>query len=194
MNDVTLTEADKSEVLRYLGYKGGEIDEKTKDDIDECIQIANEFKDVRFVWRLFDMVKEESSISFADTNVTLYSKVLSGHLKDSKKAVLGAVTLGGRFDEEINRLMISNPSKGVILNSCAITLVEKAADELEKEIMESCRVEKLTPRFSPGYGDLSIESQTDFINLLDTERKIGVRLNRNMMMNPTKSVTFIVGL
>ena len=46
---VYLDDSDLSEILRYLGYRGGELDEKTKDDISECIRIINDCADVRMV-------------------------------------------------------------------------------------------------------------------------------------------------
>ena len=51
-----------------------------------------------------------------------------------------------------------------------------------------------TPRFSPGYGDLPLETQRDVFRLLDCERKIGVWLNESLLMTPSKSVTAIFGL
>ena len=52
----------------------------------------------------------------------------------------------------------------------------------------------LRPRFSAGYGDLSIELQRDIMRALDCGRKIGVTLNESLLMSPSKSVTAIVGI
>ena len=52
----------------------------------------------------------------------------------------------------------------------------------------------LKPRFSPGYGDLSLETQKDIFIILDCPRKIGVTLNESFLMSPSKSVTAFVGI
>ena len=49
------------------------------------------------------------------------------------------------------------------------------------------------PRFSPGYGDLSLEVQKEIFSLLDCPRKIGVSLGDSLLMTPSKSVTAIIG-
>ena len=52
----------------------------------------------------------------------------------------------------------------------------------------------MTFRFSPGYGDYPIELQKDFLRILDAQRKIGLTVNDNFMLVPTKSVTAVLGL
>jgi cobalamin-dependent methionine synthase I len=52
----------------------------------------------------------------------------------------------------------------------------------------------LRPRFSPGYGDLPLELQTNLFKVLDCQHFIGLTLNDSMLMSPSKSVTAIVGL
>ena len=49
-------------------------------------------------------------------------------------------------------------------------------------------------RFSPGYGDLPIEVQKDFLPLLDAERRLGITLSESCLMAPSKSVTAIIGV
>lgn len=191
---VYLDDSDLSEILRYLGYRGGELDEKTKDDISECIRIINDCADARMVWRLFALQDLEGVLTLRDTYVKLPGESIRKHLNGASEAVLLAVTLGSALDGEVNRLMVTNPAKGVVLNACGVALVEKAADALQSEIDEKLNGPKTGVRFSPGYGDLPLSLQEDFIALLDTERKIGVRLNPNMLMNPTKSITAIAAL
>jgi len=48
-------------------------------------------------------------------------------------------------------------------------------------------------RFSPGYGDLSLENQKLFFKALELE-KMGMKLTESLMMFPEKSVTAIAGV
>ena len=52
----------------------------------------------------------------------------------------------------------------------------------------------LTTRYSPGYGDLPIGIQRNFIRLLDTVRRIGLNVSDSGIMIPRKSVTAIIGI
>ena len=52
----------------------------------------------------------------------------------------------------------------------------------------------LRPRFSAGYGDLSLSVQKDIFSVLDCARKIGLTLNDSLIMSPSKSVTAVVGI
>ena len=49
-------------------------------------------------------------------------------------------------------------------------------------------------RYSPGYGDLSLESQKQVFALLNPPKYIGVTLNDSLLMSPSKSVTGIIGI
>ena len=51
-----------------------------------------------------------------------------------------------------------------------------------------------TWRFSPGYGDLPLVCQRDFLGLLDAPRQIGLTLTPQLMMVPEKSVSAIIGV
>ena len=51
----------------------------------------------------------------------------------------------------------------------------------------------MRPRFSPGYGDVSLEVQKDFFRLLPCQR-IGLTLMDTLIMSPEKSVTAFIGI
>ncbi len=50
------------------------------------------------------------------------------------------------------------------------------------------------PRFSPGYGDLTLLAQKDIFAVLDCGKRIGLTLNDSLLMSPSKSVTAFVGI
>ena len=52
----------------------------------------------------------------------------------------------------------------------------------------------LRPRFSPGYGDFSIEHQYYITRMIDSAKTIGLTITDSLMMTPTKSVTAVIGL
>jgi cobalamin-dependent methionine synthase I len=53
---------------------------------------------------------------------------------------------------------------------------------------------RLVSRYSPGYGDLPLEMQREIIRALDCGRTIGVTLTESLLMQPSKSVTAVIGM
>ena len=53
---------------------------------------------------------------------------------------------------------------------------------------------QLLSRYSPGYGDLALESQREFFRVLNVTKTIGVSLTEGCLMVPTKSVTAFIGM
>ncbi|MCR4727950.1 MAG: hypothetical protein K5796_04785 [Lachnospiraceae bacterium] len=192
--NIELDESDKKEILRYLGYRGTELPSRIEGDLLRAMDLTNEMIRPGAVWKLFNLEYSEDGIVLAGTSCILKGESIRKHLKEADRCALLCVTLGRDFDEEVERLMVKNPGLGVIVNACGIQAVEKLADALQLEINERLAPQKTGVRFSPGYGDLPLETQGDFIRILNTEKTVGVRLNENYLMNPMKSVTAICGI
>ncbi len=128
--------------------------------------------------------------------VCLEGEDIKNHLKNCQEVYLMCATIGVKMDRLIRTKMVREPDAGVVFDACGIQAVEQLADMVEKEIETIVSEEgfHLTWRYSPGYGDLPLESQRDFIRLLDTHRRIGVSLSDSFLMSPSKSVTAILGV
>jgi len=193
--EVLLTKDDESEILRYLGYRGSEYGDEISNRMDKCIEIANKIANIRYTYKLFDLVYQDDGIEVVGGAFKLTGDSIRKHLKGAKRAAFMCVTLGRDFDSEIEKMMILDPAAGVILNAAGIAFIEKAADSLQKLIDETLSDGYHTGvRFSPGYGDLPLESQSDFIRILNAEKYAGVRLNASFLMSPVKSVTAIAAI
>ncbi len=190
---VKLDDSDRKEVLRYLGYRGSEITDVVEKKLEAAFNICNKIINVRQVWKLYSIRESKEGITLEEADCVLYGESLKKLLKGLNEAILFCVTIGIDFDREVEKQMIKDPTLGVCLNACGIAAIEKACDNLQLEVEKELG-KKTTTRFSPGYGDLPLESQRDFIRLLNTEKIAGVRLNENNLMNPLKSVTAIAGL
>ena len=70
-------------------------------------------------------------------------------------------------------------------------LGEDYSDELAREAETEgfC----LHPRYSPGYGDFSLDHQQDVIALLGAGKELGITLTEGALMAPGKSVTALIG-
>ena len=188
-------EEDKKEILRYCGYRRGvELTDLTDELIAKGIEDTNACAKIRSFWRLFDIKEVIEGVLLEGTDVVLRGEAIKRHLRGDKQAVLMCITIGADFDREVKKVMLSDAARGMILNSCGVTLVEKACDALQKEIDRALTGGHTGLRFSPGYADLPLEQQTDFVKLLDMPKTAGIRLNSSFLMNPEKSVTAVAGV
>ena len=133
------------------------------------------------------------------------SEKLRKNLEGCRKAVLFASTIGSGIDRLIRRYEKADPGMGLLLQGLGAERVESLCDAFNEEVEEAASKlrnnadgtaeKKVTHfRFSPGYGDLPIEVQREFLPLLDAERRLGITLSASCLMAPSKSVTAIIGI
>lgn len=190
---------DKKEILRYLGYRSKQ--ELTTEMDAQILQLMEEIKHVavpRYTFLIFPCRSNETekSIQVVGTDLILEGKAIYNHLKNANKVALLAATLGIEVERQIRKYELTDMSKALILDACCVEYIEKICDlaecEIEKEVINEHLV--LNRRFSPGYGDLPIETQAKFLAVTDATKRVGINLNDSFLMIPRKSVTAIIGL
>ena len=186
---------DFKEVARYLGYSRTVSPDQDVSGLME--KAADEMAAImkpQAVFEVFDLtVGLESELSFAD--VSLHSRDLSRNLAGCSKVALLAATLGPQVDALIRRHSSTDPVFASILQATGPMYIEELVDLVNEEIRKIAASQglKTKPRYSPGYGDVSLEVQKDFFRLLPCTR-IGLTLMDTLIMAPEKSVTAFVGL
>lgn len=195
MGDLKL-QINKNEVLRYLGYKGQDIDENIVNLIEECREEIKKIITPRFMYEYKDIIQLDEAIEVVNTKLILSGKDIKEHLKDSKKCVLMAVTLGNDVERKTRLYEKINLTKALILDACATTAVEEVCDYVERIVKEKAILNNkdITFRYSPGYGDLPLDVQSSFLRALDAQKKIGLTVSENNLLFPRKSVTAIIGI
>jgi hypothetical protein len=189
-------EINKEEVLRYLGYKGQEIDGNMNQMIDECREEIKKIISPRVIYEYKDIKQLDEGVEVINTSLILIGKDIREHLKNSKKCVLMAVTLGNEVEKKTRLYEKTNLTKALILDACATTAVEEVCDAVEKTVKEKAILDgmDITFRYSPGYGDLPLDVQNTFLRALDAQKKIGLTVSENNLLFPRKSVTAIIGI
>ena len=197
-NIISSVSVDKSEVLRYLGHNGQEIDNDLNFKINQCIKETKNEIDTKYVYQIYDIKKDLNlnTVQFENTNLILKSKDISELLRDCDKCVLMCATLGFNIEKNIRRYSYNNLTKGIIIDACATTSIEEVCDLVQDSILDKVAKEgkSLTMRYSPGYGDLDISANRDILNVLDAHRKIGVTVTNTGIMIPRKSVVALIGI
>lgn len=187
---------NREEILRYLGYKDSGITPQIEKLLDRCESETLKIIQPKYIYKRFPVTHELSGICVGETGFVLTGEDIREHLKNCNEIFLLGVTAGIELDRKIRRYMVTEPDIGVVLDSCGIQAVEQIADMAEQEI-EACVSSEgyhLTWRFSPGYGDLPLDTQKELVQVLDMHRKIGVSLTDSCLMVPSKSVTAILGI
>lgn len=178
-----------NEVLLYLGYQGGEVPEEVADSISECSSLLLRTARPYLTYRVFPLAPE------TPLPIQLEGEDIRRHLTDCTRAVFLAATLGPEVETLLMRTQVMDMARALILDSCASTAIENVCDNFESDLRRQVEEEGqfLTDRFSPGYGDLPISTQSAFCELLDTRRRIGLTVSQSGIMIPRKSVTAVLG-
>lgn len=179
----------RKEILRYAGCN--ENDEKISDLIDECLNKLGSKLDFKVCYDEFSVNIDNSICDFG--SFAFKSDSLAKNLENCKKVIIFAATIGVEIDRLIIKYSNIAPSKALIFQAIGTERIETLCDRFCDDIKSKTNL-NLRPRFSPGYGDLPLEVQKNIFSVLDCTKKIGIFLNQNLLMLPTKSVTAIVGL
>ena len=188
---------NKKEALLYMGYRGIEIPDSLDKMIDDCLDETLQLMEPRAVIRHYKLDKSDNKgIKIIGTNIMLTGESIRKHLIYSDEIFLFSTTVGNEIEKNIRKNMASDPARGVILDSCGSVAVEAVTQAAEDECSAAAAKAGLniTWRFGPGYGDLPIDIQRDIIRELDATTKIGVTVNLDSLLSPSKSETAIIGL
>ncbi len=182
-----MSDINKAEVMRYMGVRN--TDESINALIESCVDECRDVFDFKLCYEEFDIFIKDGTVDFGFTSVK--SKSLAKNLDGCKKAIISVATVGLAIDRLIHRYVRIAPSKSVCLQAIGTERIEALCDSFEMILTQKYEVH---PRFSPGYGDLSLSMQKDIFAFFDCPKLQGVTLNESLLMSPSKSVTAITGI
>ena len=178
------------EILRYLGCPK-QPDDQTRQLIDSCVSEAESAFGFKLCYAEYDLKILNEVCDLGDFK--LCSDSLKKLLDGCERVIVFAATIGVGIDRLITRYSDISPSRAVVFDALGSERIEALCDSFCRGYEQKNGV-CLTPRFSPGYGDLPLYTQKDIFLHLDCPKNIGVTLNESLLMSPTKSVTAIAGI
>jgi len=184
---------DKNEVKRYMRIHG------QYDGIDKLIdslsQKALSALCPKSVVNRFDIEHTTNGISLVGTNVCFCGNLIKKVFAGCDEIYLFAATLTLQSETLIKQSFAKSAVDGVVCDSVLTTMIESYCDDVEETIAKKIEGEgkTATKRISCGYGDFSISSQKDILDLLGAKKFLGIQLNQNNMMYPNKTVTAVIG-
>lgn len=180
----------KTNINEIIRYGKGSDEGVVNEILSECLPKLS----YKVCYSIFDAKKDGDmlDLGFIKTD----SKSLMKNLDGCSKIILFGATIGIEFDRLMQKYMVLSPSKAYVLQAIGTERIESLCDAFCADMEnEFAKEEKhLRPRFSAGYGDLSLSVQKDIFSVLDCARKIGLTLNDSLIMSPSKSVTAVVGI
>jgi hypothetical protein len=185
-------------ILYRLGYKNRktQLNKFEKKKIDIFIKEGFDLCEKKMVYRIYKkFLVAENKIKLSK-NAIIKSKDIYNLLKNSSELVLMAATVGKKIIESRDfEIKQGNAAKAIIFDAVASEVVDSLLDWFEKYFGTQIRRENkfLTRRFSPGYGDLKLETQKIFYSLLNL-KKLNVKITKKFILLPEKTVTAISGI
>lgn len=191
---LSFTEPDinKREIMRYMSSLGG--GDEIIELIDECLAEALATLQYKVCYAVLSAETNGDTIALPCGQIE--SKNLARNLGGCDKAIVFAATIGVGIDRLISKYSRLSPTKALCFQAIGAERVEALCDEFCEKMKSEYEKngERLKPRFSPGYGDLPLETQKMIFALLDCPKRIGVTLGDTLLMSPSKSVTAFVGI
>ncbi len=118
-------------------------------------------------------------------------------LINQQQVVILAATIGQKLETKVAALFDQEElTKATILDAIGSVAAEETANQLTtliRQQAEELRLPYLTMRFSPGYGDLSLEVQPKLLELANGQ-ELGITANDSYLLSPQKSITALLGL
>ncbi len=194
MIELIFAKADEIEISQnaieeYLGYFGAKITPEIEPIIEECKKEFLECVDYKACITQVDCCEKDGKICLGFMQSE--SKSLTGNLKNCETAFVFAATTGVAVQRLIAKNSLLSPVKGMVTDSIGSAAIEAFCDYINRKVGD---VDYLRPRFSPGYGDLTLDCQQIILDRLEAKKHIGLALTESGMLTPVKSVTAIIGL
>lgn len=182
------------ETLRYLGYKNQAADPAVMELIEGSWDDLERAASPKSFYREYGLTVNGEHIDAGVFQTD--SRSLARNLKGCERVILLAASLGASVDVLIQRYSKLQMSRAVVLQAAAAASLEDYCDAVNEKLKEDYLKKGLylRPRFSPGYGDFSLECQKAILQSLEAAKRVGVTLTDSLLMAPSKSVTAVIGV
>ncbi|MBQ9898627.1 MAG: 5-methyltetrahydrofolate--homocysteine methyltransferase [Ruminococcus sp.] len=188
-----LSGVDRALAARYMGVRG-EPDDAVRGLVERAEKLVCETVSPKYVHRETDVTITPEGVKLGCMERLLTGNAIREHLQGCTRAVLLAATLSAEADKLIRQAGVRDMAQALAVDCVCSAAIEQVCDRAEEEIFAEIRAPFRTWRFSPGYGDLPIDLQADFLAALNAQRRIGLTATAESLLIPSKSVTALIGI
>jgi len=187
-----------SDVESLLGYNETSEREMIQNLIEESIQEAAGYCNIRAEYRIFKNVvldDRNKAIIINDVKFDVH-KIIFNQMKKSESVAVYVSTAGAGIGERSREIMMGgDPLKGYILDIIGSLTVDAASDLMQNDLAASLGQSgiKITNRYSPGHCGWSVAEQHKLFGLLP-DNFCGISLSESALMDPIKSTSGFIGI
>lgn len=185
-------------VFRRLGYPPGhQIEPGMRQMIDAEIESSEPLFRFQGIYTILRIASRNAmKLTFQDSLFAVESVQVAKMLNGADRVAVFMVTIGDALERRVKELFdAQEPTRAFILDAIGSETVDALADYMHRQALsgiaknERCKV---TPRFSPGYGDWKLTIQSELHRVCQGNR-IGISITESSLMLPRKSVSAILG-
>lgn len=201
MLKILTVEVPYNKLLARLGYlqTKTKLDEKTAGLIRENLNLAQK------------LVKPQTAVAFENITISggkvsneilfengykIRSSNLIALLRDCFKVYGISVTIGGLLERRRDAFLKKKETFNALISDAVGSVAAEETIDLVNAQIKSYEEKNgniLTRRYSPGYGDWSLEDNKHFLDWIGAKH-IGIKLNEFCQMNPEKSISALIGV
>ena len=190
-------EIDKEQVCHYIGYEGNHsLSARISSLIDDYAEHAHHLINPLHSYVIKNVEWARGSMSLIEDSTIFKSQVIAQLLEHCNQVAILLVTIGKYLEETASKLARDGLMlQATVLDAIGSNAVEQVADAVQGKINEVAQTKGfyISRRFSPGYCDWNIGQQRMIFRDL-TGNTVGVRLTRECLMIPQKSISGIIGI
>lgn len=161
--------------------------------MDECEIGLKKSAQPRFVWRLFDVCRDEG-LTLGGCGFQLVGEDIARHLSGCDKAAVTAVTLSAGVDRYLRQQTLLDGIHGLAADAMASVMVEQISEQARTDILNNVTGYNATWCYAAGYGDFPLDMLPKLLECVDASRKIGLSCTATDMLTPQKSIVGVIGL
>jgi hypothetical protein len=185
------------DLLGPLGYKNSEdvqpeIMDKIVSEVDRCYELMKG----KAIYACWEFNRPDKSDIIKINGITIEDKTFAASLEGATVLAVAICTIGPEIDSLIDESFACGDFLlGMIADIVGNRAVENVAHKCGTFICTDARDLGLSTakQISPGYGKWDTSGQRPVFSMLDPS-PIGISLNDHCMMEPKKSISFVVPL
>ncbi len=126
----------------------------------------------------------------------LVGEDIKKHLYGCCGFVIFAVTLSPAVDRLIKKYTVTDKAFAVVIDAVSSVVCEQLEEDFTQSLKQEFNSKNLflTKSYAPGYGDYPLSIVDKYIQKIDANKQIGITVNSDHFMIPTKSITAIMGI
>ena len=176
---------NEREILRYAQSPGC-TDKTLLDLMEECIASFS-YRVSYCILPIESLDTDSGRINME--HISLTSCDLARNLEGCREAVLFAATIGPGIDRLIRKYTKLDPAKALFMQAIGAERVESLCNTFCSTFERTLR-----PRYSPGFGDLTLSIQPEVLRITNAGTNLSITLDSGFLMSPSKSVTAFSGI